>query len=57
MAEKKPKTPKELYSKKPMSTKEQAEKAGFPSEGVYNQYRKEADLRPEHAKRKPGSRF
>ena len=57
MAENKPKTPKELYSKKPMSTKKQAEKAGFPSEGVYNQYRKEADLRPEHAKRKPGSRF
>src|SRR5665648_718323 len=53
----KPKTAKELYGKKPMSTKEQTEKAGFPSERAYNQYRKEADLRPEQAKRTKNARF
>jgi hypothetical protein len=53
----KTKTPKELYGKKPLSTKELSEKAGFPSERVYNQYRKEVDLRPEHAKRTKNARF
>lgn len=54
---KKPTPAKNLYSKKPMTLKELTKKSGFPSEGVLDQYRKEPDLRPEHAKRKPGARL